>query len=143
METKTVIGKGMIMYRRGMKGWVIILAHAFVGWAFCAAIMGVGMAVMSMKATLITHAIGGPLGFAVISLFYFKKFTHTTPLSTALIFVGFVVFMDVFVVALLIEKSFQMFASILGTWLPFALIFIATYITGLFVKKPATKLGFL
>jgi hypothetical protein len=28
--------------------------------------------------------------------------------------------MDVFIVALLIEQSFAMFASILGTWLPFA-----------------------
>ena len=143
LKTWTVICKGMIMYKPGIKGWAIILAHAFVGWAFCAAIMGIGMSVMSMKATLITHAIGGPLGFAIISLFYFKKFAHTRPLATALIFVGFVVFMDVFVVALLIERSLEMFASILGTWLPFALIFIVTYVSGLFVKKPATKPEFL
>ena len=127
------------MDRMRIKEWVIILGHAFVGWVFCAAIMGVGTAVTSMQTTLIVHAIGGPLGFAIISLFYFKKYNYTTPIRTALIFVGFVVFMDVFVVALVIEKSFQMFASILGTWIPFALIFVATYLSGLYVRNHACE----
>jgi hypothetical protein len=41
-----------------------------------------------------------------------------------------VIFMDLFLVALFIEKSFAMFTSLLGTWIPFGLIFTATYITG-------------
>jgi hypothetical protein len=109
---------------------VVILIHAFVGWAFCAAIMGIGMAVTSLQTTLILHAIGGPIGFIIISLFYFNKFDYTSPLLTAIWFVAFVIFMDLFIVALLIEKSFAMFRSILGTWLPFTLIFLATYFTG-------------
>ena len=39
--------------------------------------------------------------------------------------------MPFFVVALLINRSFEMFASLLGTWIPFALIFLSTYLTGL------------
>jgi hypothetical protein len=35
-----------------------------------------------------------------------------------------------FVVALLIERSFKMFESIVGTWPPFLLIFISTWWTG-------------
>ena len=114
---------------------VVILIHAFVGWAFCAAIMGIGMAVTSLQTTLILHAIGGPIGFIIISLFYFNKFDYTSPLLTAIWFVAFVIFMDLFIVALLIEKSFAMFRSILGTWLPFTLIFLATYYTGRLTKK--------
>jgi hypothetical protein len=129
----------MIMHKPGIKGWVIVMGHAFVGWAFCAAIMGVGLAITSVQTTLIAHAIGGPLGFAVISLFYFKKYNYTTPIRTALIFVGFVVFMDVFLVALVIEKSFQMFASILGTWIPFALTFVATYLSGVYTRKRSSE----
>jgi hypothetical protein len=106
-----------------------------VGWAFCAAIMGIGMAVTSLQTTLILHAIGGPIGFMIISLFYFKKFDFSSPLQTAILFIAFVVFMDLFVVALLIEKSFAMFGSILGTWLPFSLIFLATYFTGRILNK--------
>ncbi len=112
-----------------------ILIHAFIGWAICASIMGIGMQSFSMKTTLIIHAIGGPLGFVILSLIYFKKFNYTTPFQTAIIFLAFIIFMDFFIVALLIEKSFSMFKSLLGTWIPFILIFGVTYLTGLIVTK--------
>jgi hypothetical protein len=38
--------------------------------------------------------------------------------------------MDATIVAPVFEKSYAMFASILGTWLPFPSIFVATYFTG-------------
>ena len=111
---------------------MIILVHAFVGWALCGAIIGIGRQIMSMETTLIVHAIGVPLIFVMLSFIYFKQFNYTTPLQTAIIFLAFVVGMDVFVIAPFVEKSFAMFASILGTWIPFALIFLATYLTGLY-----------
>ncbi len=112
---------------------LILVAHAFVGWALCAATIGVGMAVTTVNNALIIHAIGAPIFFLGVSLFYFRKFNYTTPLQTASYFLAFVVAMDFFVVAMLINRSFEMFASILGTWLPFALIFASTYLTGSFV----------
>jgi len=108
-------------------------AHAFVGWALCAATMGIGMATTSLNNALIIHAIGAPIFFMVVSLVYFKKFNFTTPLQTAIIFVGFVIAVDFLVVALLINRSLDMFASLLGTWIPFALIFTSTYLTGLYL----------
>lgn len=113
-----------------MKKMLIILLHALVGWALCGAIMGIGMAVTSIETTLIVHAIGAPVIFVILSLIYFQKFNYTTPLQTAFMFVGFVISMDVFVVALLINKSFEMFSSFLGTWIPVGLIFLSTYLTG-------------
>ena len=113
------------------KKLLILLAHAFMGWGLCGAIVGIGRNVTSMQVTLIVHAVGAPVIFVVISLIYYKWFHYTTALQTAAAFVLFVIFMDVFVVALLIEKSFEMFSSILGTWLPFVLIFAAVYTTGL------------
>lgn len=88
-----------------------------------------------MEITLIVHAILAPLFFAFVSLVYFHKFNFTTPLQTAVVFIAFVIAMDVFVVAMLINKSFEMFTSLLGTWIPFALIFTSTYVTGLFVRR--------
>jgi hypothetical protein len=32
------------------------------------------------------------------------------------------------------EKSFVMFKSLFGTWIPFGLIFLSTYLTGKMVK---------
>jgi hypothetical protein len=110
---------------------MIILVHGLVGWALCGAIIWIGMGVTSMETTLILHAIGAPVIFGAIASIYFRAFNYTTPLQTAIVFVSVVVFMDFFVVALLIEKSFEMFASLIGTWMPWALIFASTYLTGL------------
>jgi hypothetical protein len=114
---------------------LIVLAHAFVGWALCTATMMIGMATMSIDDALIVHAIAAPIIFTIISLVYFNKFNFTSPLSTALIFVSFVILVDFFLVALIINRSLEMFASPLGTWIPFALIFASTYLTGLYVQN--------
>lgn len=115
---------------------IAILAHAFIGWAMCAATMGISMATMEMKTALIVHAIGAPVFFAIASRCYFKNFNYTSPLQTALIFAGFVILMDFFVVALLIMSSLDMFTSWLGTWIPFILIFLSTYLTGIATTNP-------
>jgi len=120
-----------------MKKLVIIFVHAFIGWVLCAATMGIGMATMTLESTLIVHAIGAPIFFAVVSLIFFRKFNYTTPLQTAMIFVGFVIAVDFLVVALLINRSLEMFVSLLGTWIPFGLIFASTYLTGVSVLKNA------
>ena len=112
---------------------ITVLIHAFVGWALCAATMGIGMATTSSNNALIIHAIGAPIFFFVVSFVYFKRFNYTSPLQTAIIFVVFVMVVDFFVVALLILKSLDMFASLLGTWIPFGLIFASTYLTGLYM----------
>lgn len=112
---------------------LIILAHTLLGWALCGAVMLIGRQMMLLETTLIVHAIAAPMIFALISWFYFTRFAFTTPLQTALIFAGTVILMDVVVIALFVERSFAMFSSLLGTWIPFALIFASTYLTGLFI----------
>jgi hypothetical protein len=42
---------------------LIILVHALIGWALCAATMGIGMATTSLQNALIVHAIGAPIIF--------------------------------------------------------------------------------
>jgi hypothetical protein len=123
------------MFGLNTKQIIIVLVFAFIGWAACAATMGVGMALATIKSTLIVHAIGAPIYFIILSLIYFRKFNYTTPLSTAIIFIAFVVFVDFFLVALVINQSLDMFRSFLGTWLPFIAIFTATCLTGYIVSK--------
>jgi len=112
-----------------------ILAHAFVGWALCGATMGIGMAVASLQNAVVVHAILAPVFFALVSLFYFRRFGYTAPLQTAGLFVAFVVVIDFFLVGLVINRSLEMFTSLLGTWIPFALIFASTYVTGMVVAR--------
>jgi hypothetical protein len=113
----------------------VIFVHAFIGWALCTASMLIGMATMSIDNALIVHAIGAPIIFTLVSLVYFNRFNYTSPLSTALVFVSFVIVVDFFLIALVINRSLEMFTSLLGTWIPFALIFSSTYVTGLLVTR--------
>ena len=106
--------------------------HPVTGWALCGATIGAGMATTTMENTLRIHAVAAPVIFIVLSLIYHRNFGHTGPLKPAVLFTAIVMFLDVFVVALAIYHSLVMFESVLGTWIPFALIFLSTYLTGLF-----------
>ncbi len=118
---------------------LIFLTLGLIGWALCGAIMFVGMAVTSMQTTLIVHALGAPVIFATISWIYFTRWKFTSPFVTALLFTLIVVFMDFFLVALVINRSLEMFQSLLGVWIPLTLIFLSTYLTGLAVEAGSRR----
>ena len=118
-----------------LKTILILLAHALVIWGLCAAVIGIGMAITTKNNALIIHAIAAPLISIAITSIYYMKFAYTTPLLTAVVFILVVIFLDTFLVAMIINKSFDMFTSFIGTWLPFILIFSASYITGLLWTK--------
>ena len=109
---------------------IAIVIHAVVGWTLCGATVGVGRKVTTLRNALIAHAIAAPIIFSAVSVVYFRWFGGTGPTTTAALFLAIVIFLDIFVIALLVEKSFDMFRSVLGTWLPFVLIFLAVWLTG-------------
>jgi hypothetical protein len=114
---------------------VIVLIHSFIIGVLCGATIGIGRSITTMESTLIIHVIAAPIFAALISLFYYRKFNYTTPLQTAGIFLLFIMAMDAGLVAPVFEKSYEMFKSVLGTWIPFAVIFSSTYVTGLILKR--------
>jgi hypothetical protein len=119
----------------------IVLVFAVAVWAFCGAIMGIGPQVMSIDTTLIVHAIGGPIGAAIATFFYFRFFGDISPLALAAAFVGVALTLDFFVVSPLFVGNYGMFASPLGLWIPMALIFAATWLTGSFAANRARLRG--
>ena len=114
---------------------LVIFLHGFIIWSLCGAVMGVGMSTTTLNNALIIHAIAAPIIALGISAVYFKKFNYTTALQTAIIFVAIAIVLDIFIVSILINKSFEMFESFLGTWLVFILIFVASYLTGKYIKR--------
>jgi hypothetical protein len=109
---------------------LVLSAFALLGWGICGAIIGIGRSLTSMQNTLIIHAVAVPVVFGGLAWLYFRFFGYTEALQTALVFTGLAIFLDATVIALLVEKSYAMFASVLGTWIPFGLIFLATYLVG-------------
>ncbi|MGA2406329.1 MAG: hypothetical protein ABSF81_06215 [Bacteroidales bacterium] len=123
------------MNKLNFKKIIIILSHTFIVWALCGATIAVGRSLTTIELTLIIHVIGAPIFACLVSMVYYKKFNYTSPISTAFIFLFFVIAMDAGLVAPAFEKSYGLFKSILGTWIPFSLIFLSTYITGLTIKR--------
>jgi hypothetical protein len=120
------------------KQYLVILAFGLVGWALCGAIMFIGMALTpNLQLVMIVHAIGAPVIFSLLTWLYSSKFGYTKPWQTALAFLLIVMFVDFFLVALVINKSLEMFTSALGTWIPFLLIFASTYIVARLTSKKA------
>jgi len=118
----------------GLRSTLVLAAHAFVVWALCGATMGIGLATTTLPVALAVHAIAAPIVAAAVAFAYFTRFGGTGPLRTAAFVVGFVMVVDFFLVALVINRSLDMFRSFLGTWLPFALLFSATYATGVLAR---------
>lgn len=128
------------MRQLGARQYLVIALFGLVGWALCGSIVFIGREFMPMDTTLILHAVGAPVIFGVLSWIYFTRFGYTKPLATAAVFVGIVIFMDVVLVALIIERSMEMFASLIGTWIPWALIFVSTYLIGMVVEARSTQM---
>jgi len=83
-----------------------------------------------MTVALVIHAVIAPLAFGVLTWDHVRRFPTSSPLGTALIMVALVIGLDALVVAPFIERSYEMFRSVLGTWIPFALILAASYLAG-------------
>lgn len=124
------------MYRQErVQRFITVILFGLAGQLGCWGLMIGGQAITTLNNALIIHAMGAPIIFGILSFIYFKKFNYTSPLHTASIFVAIVILLDFFVVALLINRSFDMFLSPIGTWIPFILIFSSTYLIGRSVNK--------
>jgi menaquinone-dependent protoporphyrinogen oxidase len=117
-----------------------LVAHGVAGWAVCAVLMAGLMQVAGIGPAIAIHAVAAPLIFVGIAVHYFRARGARDPFPTALAFTTIVVLLDGGIVAGLVLRSLDMFTSVWGTWLPFALIFLATWTTGMMQSMmPATK----
>lgn len=113
-----------------LRAHLVLGAHALALWVLCGATMGLGLRVASLDTALAVHAVAAPVFATLVSWLYFARFGAARPLVVASWFLAFIVAVDFLVVALLVNRSLDMFRSLIGTWIPFALIFAATLATG-------------
>jgi menaquinone-dependent protoporphyrinogen oxidase len=107
-----------------------LLLYGLVGWAICAAAMGALVATVGLGVALWLHALAATVIFVLIARAYFRARGAREPLFVATVFAATVGLLDLVVVAGAVQHSLAMFASFVGTWLAFALIFGATWATG-------------
>lgn len=123
------------MNKQRIKELAILGGHALVLWMLCGGLVGVGRALTTMDNTLLIHAIGAPLGAALVAAVYFRRYAYTGPWTTAAIFTATPVVLDLTVVAPLIEGNFEMFNSAIGLWIPLASIFVTTGLVGTLFER--------
>jgi hypothetical protein len=104
-----------------------LLAFALVAWGLCGATIGVARGIMPMQTALRVHAGAAPIIAGTLAYLYARFFAVTTPLATGLAFVGVVIVMDAGLIAPFVERSWDMFRSPIGTWVPFVLIVLGAY----------------
>jgi hypothetical protein len=109
------------------KRQVALMGFALAGWLICGATISIGRKVLPMQATLILHAIVAPVAFWALAWSYSRWFPAISAKRVSSTMLGIVVALDAFLVAPFIERSYAMFESWLGTWLPFALIVVAAH----------------
>jgi hypothetical protein len=97
--------------------------------------MAVLLQTVSTDAAIAIHAIIAPLIFTGIARGYFRARVARDPLSTAIAFTAIAAVLDAVFVAGIVLHDFAMFTSFAGTWLPFGLIFLATWVTGLVARE--------
>lgn len=111
----------------------VIIVHVLAAWGLCGVTMVLGLALTTTENAILIHLAAAPVIGLVVSLVYFRFFAYTGPLATALIFLLTILCLDFFVAAMLIEKSFEMFGSFLGFWLPVGMIAFITWAVGVLV----------
>jgi hypothetical protein len=107
---------------------ISLVIYGLAGWAICGATIGIGRQLLPMNVTLIVHAAVAPLAFGFLTWRYFRRFPKSSPGATALAMLGIVIGLDALVVAPFLEGSYEMFRSVMGTWVPFALILVSSYL---------------
>jgi menaquinone-dependent protoporphyrinogen oxidase len=132
-EALPTASPGLLIEQRG-GSLARLFGFGVIGWALCAAVMALLLAITSTAAAVVAHAVLAPMIFATVASRYFHPRGARDPLPTAFAFTATVAVLDTVVVALLFQRSLALLASFGGFWLPLALIFAATLATGVIMS---------
>jgi hypothetical protein len=94
-------------------------------WMVCGMVMMGGRSLFGIEAALVIHLLAAPFVGAGFALLLWRHPRHPGVVPTAAALAGIPALLDAIVVAPFLERSFEMFASPVGTWIPLGLIFAA------------------
>jgi hypothetical protein len=106
------------------------ITYAVLGWILCGATMGTALALTSEPRALLIHLLAAPVLAAAVTVLYRRRPSPIRPLAWAALLLGMIALLDAVVVAWLLLGTFEMFASVIGIWIPFALIFTTSTVVG-------------
>jgi hypothetical protein len=111
--------------------WTSLIGLGLVLWGACGAVMSIGRRLWSLDTALRVHLVAAPVAAFAVSAIHALIDPAFGAVPRAAVLTGLVFTLDLVVVAPLFERSYAMFRSFIGTWLPFALIFAASLAAGI------------
>ncbi len=109
-----------------MRPAVLLVLTATAAWTACALTMAASTTLVSTDSALVIHALFTLVWFALAAGLYRRGHRWPGPNAIALTNLATVVVLDV-AVAGLVHRSLEMFDSVMGTWLPYALVFAGSW----------------
>jgi hypothetical protein len=119
---------------RMQMAWAYLIGLGFVLWAACGAVIAIGRRIWGLDTTLRIHLVVAPIIAFVVSAAHKLLAAEFSSVLRATVITGLVVILDAVVVAPLFERSYAMFRSLIGTWIPFGAIFVASLAAGMLVR---------
>ena len=114
-------------------GWLYLLGLGVVLWGLCGTVMAAGRRMWSLDTTLRVHLAAAPFIAFAVSAIHKLLAGDFNPVLRAMVLTGLVIVLDAAVVAPFLERSYAMFRTFIGTWIPFAAIFLASLLAGFVV----------
>lgn len=109
-----------------------LAAYGVAGWLQCMFVIGALWKIAPVGLVTAVHAVFAPMAFTVLAIRYFRARGAREPLPVALTWAAMVALLDAGLAVAL--QDLTMFRSFAATWLPFGLIFVATWITGFIIS---------
>ncbi len=110
--------------------WAYLVGLALVLWGACGGVIAAGRRLWSLDTTLRVHLVVAPVLAFLVAVAHKELAPGFDPLLRAAAITFIVMLLDALVVAPLFERSYAMFRSFVGTWLPFVAIFAACWAAG-------------
>ena len=114
--------------------WFYLFGLGLVLWGLCGAVIAIGRRMWPLDTTLRVHLAVTPFIAFLVSAVHKVLATDFNMVARAAVLTGIVIVLDAAVVAPFFERSYTMFRSVIGTWLPFAAIFVASVAAGILVS---------
>ncbi len=114
--------------------WTSLLGLGLLLWALCGGVMAVGRRLWTLTTALRVHLAAAPVAAFVVSAVHALIAPEFGIVLRAGVMTGLVFTLDLLVVAPIFERSYAMFRSPVGTWIPFVLIFAASLAGGILVS---------
>ncbi len=111
--------------------WVCLIGLALVLWGACGGAIAIGRRLWSLDATLPVHLVAAPIIAILVATVHRELAPEFDPQLRAAAITIIVMLLDALVVAPLFERSYAMFRSVVGTWLPFVAMFAAALAAGI------------